>query len=193
MNATDRSFTVILDDSDRLMVLTALGFASMHLIAASAPIDMRRPIDALIRKLSSAPGQDSPQPNSGTDAARAVLAPMAQPREPQRGETITYGPAQQDYFAADRKGNISTNPPTGAELAVVPIVSAQEKPSAKGKFLQVIFGMSAAGTGAARTLSGKANCFDVSLWPHIKKAQGHEAQLWIVEKGDYLNIVGVRA
>ena len=70
------------------------------------------------------------------------------------------------------------------------VVSAKEQPDSKGKHLQVIF---SASDRARAARSGKANCWDPQLWPLIKKAQGHDAQLWIAESGNYLNIVGVRA
>ena len=176
---TTRTFTLTLDDGDRLMILTALGFSAMHLMTASAPIDMRRPIDALIQKLSSANGQDAPEffpknqpivvdPKSGTDAARAVLKPPT-PVPPQ----------PHDYFAADRSGNVPAVAPKGAQLQFLDVQATKE--SIDRKHLKVVF------------KGGKANCFDRQLWPHIVRQTGHAGvPLWITVKGDYMNIVGVR-
>jgi hypothetical protein len=187
-----RTFTLTLDDGDRLMVLTALGFASMHLMAGNVDVKMRRPIDELISRLIGANGWDgatTPQtpreilsdahvrrdhardddPKSGSEAARAVLAPAP---------VTTH-----DYFAADRKGNIPLKPPTGATLQTVDILTTAESPDRK--HLKVVF----KGEGKA----SKANCFDRELWPHIVRRTGASAQMWIVESGNYLNIVGVRA
>jgi hypothetical protein len=200
---TTRTFSITLDDADRLAVLTALGFAE-HI----TPLRLRRPINELIDRLSTANGQDVPHEknaacgrldaqgkrcpichpedwaSSGTDAARAVLASSS----PSPNAEIQRGVTPHDYFAVDRKGNIPQQAPSGAELQTVSVVSAQERPDNKGKHLQVIFAGSPRAAG-----SGKANCFDPQLWPLIKKAQGHDAQLWIAESGNYLNIVGVRA
>ena len=39
-----------------------------------------------------------------------------------------------------------------------------------------------------------ANCFDVQLWPHLVKPKSqHETIVYTIRKGNYLNIVGVRA
>jgi hypothetical protein len=109
-----------------------------------------------------------PDPSSGTEAARAVLKPPT-PVPPQL----------QDYFAADRKGNIPTVAPAGAQLQFVDVIATTE--SVDRKHLKVTF------------KGGKANCFDRALWPHIVRHTGKiGVPLWIIEKGDYLNVVGVR-
>jgi hypothetical protein len=165
---SERTFTYTWSDARRLTVLHALGF--MYAKLATAPPAVSETVLSLVNELSSKPGADS-----GTEAARAVLSPppLAPNAQPQ---------AWRDHFAADRKGNVPAKAPNGSELQTIPIVSASEAPDSKGKHLAVIF-------GGGR---GKANCFDPQLWPLIKKAQGHEAQLWILVSGNYLNIVGVR-
>jgi hypothetical protein len=177
---TSRTFTITLADTDRCMILTALGFAATYLIAHSAPVDQQKPINELIQRLSGAPGQDSPvnhaptkefSPTGGVAAAAAVLAPPA--------------PQPKDYFAADRDGNIPMTPPKGAELKTVRILQADEKPGKNGQFLAVIF------TG------GKGSCFDKGLWNGIKNRANKDSELglWISKSADgkYQNIVGVRA
>lgn len=173
---TTRTFTITLDDGDRLMVLTALGYTSMHLLAIGDTGTYRRPITELIARLSMANGHDAPVASdrtppaqTGTEVARAVLKPPT-PVPPQ----------MRDYFAAERNGNIPTVAPKGAHLQLLDIQATKE--SLDRKHLKVIF------------KGGKANCFDRELWPYISKQTGNVAVgLWIVEKGDYLNIVGVRA
>lgn len=169
---TDRTCTVTMTAEERFVAICGLGVLWAQM--GSAAPHVGQAIESLLEKLMTTPSQDSQK----TSAAFAEL--VLPPPTTAIGKAYS-GPL--DYFAADRKGNVPITPPTGAELETVSIVSAQEKASAKGKYLQVIF-------GGAR---GKANCFDPQLWPHLKKAQGHDAQVWIAESGNYLNIVGVRA
>lgn len=84
-----------------------------------------------------------------------------------------------DYFARDRKGNVPKSAPAGATLQTVRIQGTTE--SVDRKHLKVIYA------------GGKANCFDRELWPRIVRQSGQDAQLWILESGNFLNIVGVRA
>ena len=172
---TERTFTVTYTSEQRLTVLYALGFMRAMLGNMGTGMfdvsDVRDSVTNLIGDMTKAPGVDS-----GTDAARAILQPAAPPAP------TAHSP--RDYFAADRKGNAPSVAPDGAELQPATIVSAQEKKSAKGAYLAVIYNV--AGKG------GKANCFDPALWPHITARQGKSAELWIAESGNYLNIVGVR-
>jgi hypothetical protein len=169
-----RTFTVTLDDADRLAVLTALGFA-----AVITPVKLRRPVNELIDRLSGAEGQDAAQ--SGTEAARAVLAPPMV--DPTRAT---------DYFQRDKKGNVLMAAPDGAELSRVKIVSAQKlAKTGKAPYLKVIFAAGVTIDGKTRP-AGQANCFDQDLWPPIKNRENQVAALWIQESGNYLNVVGVR-
>jgi hypothetical protein len=102
-------------------------------------------------------------PQSGTEAARAVLAP----------------PAPTDYFASDRKGNIPVVAPKGAEFAVRRIVGTAKT----AKFMKVIL----ANHGQANCFDSqlwpmieKQDGKEAGLW--ISKSAD----------GKYLNIVGVR-
>ena len=111
-------------------------------------------------------------PNSGTEAARAVLAP---PAAPPAGILVR---DERDYFTRDRKGNAPSLPPDGAELKTLTVLQAKE--SADKKYLTVVF------------QGGKANCFDPALWPRIVKGASQQA-LWLTKSDKYINIVGVRA
>jgi hypothetical protein len=163
----DRTFTVTMTEDERLMNLAALGFASVRL-PQGEPATL---INGLIAKLQKIPATPS-DPDNGNFSRN-----LAGPSKPKPFV---------DYFARDRKGNIQTGPPEGAELQTIKILQAAEKASTtvgKAPFLQVLF------NGAI----GKANCFDALLWPLIVKQTGQEAALYFVKAGNYWNIVGVRA
>jgi hypothetical protein len=111
-------------------------------------------------------------------AAKLQVPTSAQSQAPDKPPAPV--PAQlHDYFARDRSGKVPSSAPTGANLQTVRITHAAE--SVDRKHLKVTFD------------GGKANCFDRELWPRLTRLTGHEAQLWIAEKGDFLNIMGVRA
>lgn len=166
----DRTFTYTWPDAKRLTVLHALGF--MYAKLATTPKAVTETVEALIGELSTTPGQDCPapcalhnpaNPASGTDAARAVLAP----------------PAPSDYFARDRKGNVLMTAPNGAEFQVLKIVGTAKTT----KFLKVVL----ANRGSANCfdtqlwpLIEKQDGKEAGLW--IQKSAD----------GKYLNIVGVR-
>lgn len=172
---TERIFTYQWSDAKRLTVLHALGF--MYAKLQTAPPAVSESVLGLISELSTTPGRDA-EPRSGTETARANAAASA------------YSPT--DYFARNKRGDTPATPPEGAELSTVRVVSAQKsaKPG-KAPHLKVIF---AAGVTADQKVrpAGQANCFDDQLWPLITKREGQQAQLWILESGNYLNIVGVR-
>ena len=155
---SERTFTVTMQEGERLMNLAALGFAVMRLPQQGEPAKI---INNLIAKLCVTP-----------EAQALAQAPPPVPAQPAPARTV-------DYFAADRKGNIPESAPDQAELQRVKITACTE--SVDRKYLKVSY------------IGGKANCFDRELWPRIKPFIGKEAQLWIAEKGSYLNIVGVRA
>jgi hypothetical protein len=173
---TERTFTYTWSDAKRLTVLHALGFMLVRLETDKTPPAVSQTVLEIIGELSRTTGQDSPgaSPTGGAAAAHAVLAP----------------PAPHDYFAANKKGDVPMTPPDGAELSNVKIVSAQQL---RGKeYLTVIFQAGITLDGKARP-AGKANCFDKGLWSAIKNRENQIASLWIMESGNYLNIVGVRA
>ena len=169
---SERTFTLQFTEEERTATLYALGFffkAMRDTVAGGR-------LEKLEYKLQHAIADDCrdvlPQPNSGTEAARAVLAP---PAAPPAGILVR---DERDYFARDRKGNTPALPPDGAELKTVQVLQAKE--SADKKYLTVVF------------QGGKANCFDSALWPRIVKGPSVQS-LWLTKSDKYTNIVGVRA
>lgn len=160
----DRTFTIQFGEDERLLALTALGFAIVRL-PQGEPL---RLIDGLINKLTRAAGKDVAQPNAGTSGGHALVNQLI----------------PQDFFQLDRAGNNQTSPPEGAELRTVKFLKAVDTPGKAGgkPYLKVVFA------------NGTANCFDSRLWQGIKSTPPNaELSLWIVESGNYLNVVGVRA
>jgi hypothetical protein len=162
---SDRLFTITMTETQRLASLYALAFMRQQMYSA---VQLTEPILDLMGKLTAATGTD-----------QAIDQPIARPVS--RPAPVT----KLDYFQRDRKGVAPTIAPTDAELMTVNVVAATEKPIKNGRALEVIYNV--AGKG------GKAKCFDASLWPYITPRQGQTAELWILESGNYLNIVGVRA
>jgi hypothetical protein len=161
----DRTFTIQFGEDERLLALTALGFAIVRL-PQGEPL---RLIDGLINKLTRAAGKDVAHPGAGT---ASVAHPSPKPTAPQ------------DIFQLDRKGNEQSSAPEGAELRTVKFLKAVDTPGKAGgkPYLKVVFA------------NGTANCFDSRLWQGIKSTPPNaELSLWIVESGNYLNVVGVRA
>jgi hypothetical protein len=118
-------------------------------------------------------------PTGGTHAARALLSPStAPPAAAPAASPIE----QRDRWARDRKGNEAPSP-EGCYPADVHIWKTQQSE----KYLKVTW-QSSSGNGYA-----DANCFDQKLWPWLIKSAGQRTRLYVVAKGTYLNIVGVRA
>jgi hypothetical protein len=119
-------------------------------------------------------------PTSGTDQARAILSPPAAAQSKSTASPI----ALRDRWARDRKGNELPNP-EGTYPADVHIWKTEQKE----KYLRVTW-TSSNGSGFS-----DANCFDAKLWPWLiqAKAAGQRTRLYLVVKGKYLNVVGVRA
>lgn len=118
-------------------------------------------------------------PGNGTP--RAPLSPSTAP------PAVAAAPApivQRDRWAKDRKGNELANP-EGCYPADVYLWKTEQTP----KWLSVAWQTS---TGQGH---GDAKCFDRDLWPWIlqSKAIGDRVRLYILRKGNYSNIVGIRA
>ena len=115
---------------------------------------------------------------------QAASAPSLQsPAAASRSKPTENPPMEQrDRWAKDRKGIEAPN--YKAELRTV----RPWKTEQFAKFLKVTWESTERG-------HVDANCFDSQLWPWIAKAEAEGAPigLHIVRKGDYLNIVGVRA
>jgi hypothetical protein len=170
-NATACTFHCDLTENERLTVLCGLATFTPVITSGSYALMNEREFFAFVNRIAGNAPRETPSPNpnanaqnSGTEAARAVLAP----------------PAPTDYFARDRKGNVLVAPPKGSEEKSVRILQANESTEGTPR-LSVVF------TG------GKGNCFDSQLWELIKRRVGQDTTLWIAKSGNYLNIVGVRA
>jgi hypothetical protein len=174
---SERVFTITMNDAKRLTALHALGF--MYCQMHNAPTVILDPIRGMIDELTKAQGAEPGQVTVDQSEQTVRMSPL--PYATARPTPVT----KLDYFQRDRKGVAPTIAPTGAELMTVNVVAATEKPIKNGRALEVIYNV--AGKG------GKAKCFDASLWPYITPRQGQTAELWILESGNYLNIVGVRA
>jgi hypothetical protein len=130
----------------------------------------------LVGKLTNAKLQIE-SPDGGTQVARGILSPpAAAPAKPQAAPI-----EQRDRWARDRKGNEVPNP-KGSTAREVTIWKTEQKP----KFLKVTWQSQERGYI-------DANCFDQQLWPWLIKQTGQKTTLHLVRKGDYLNVVGVRA
>jgi len=139
-------------------------------------------LGGLVTKLLNAPVQIEEKPNGGTQQARAVLSPPSTP--PAVAQSNPQAPiALRDRWARDRKGNELPNPEGCITITVQIWKTAQ-----RGNFLRVTWPLPN-GSGYA-----DANCFDSDLWPWLIKQTGvRDTRLYVVNKGRYMNVVGVRA
>lgn len=113
--------------------------------------------------------------------------PRALPQASPAAAPPTNTPELRDRWARDRKGNEVANP-EGAEALEVSLNKPQTKKGKDGDYMHV--------TWPANTQRGfvDANCFDSALFPWIiKAAMERKARIYVVRKGNYLNIVGVHA
>jgi hypothetical protein len=168
---SERTFTLTLTADQRFVNLYALSFA-LRQVAGVAPVEVTQPIQNLITQLTLASGTQAADAAKTIQDFHSSKAQISKPSAPVPAQT-------QDYFIRDRKGNALTAAPTGATLQTVKIQATTE--SVDRKHLKVIYA------------GGKANCFDRELWPRLMRVSGQDAQLWIQEKGDFLNVVGIRA
>jgi hypothetical protein len=154
-------------EDERLMALTALGFAR-HRLPAGEPATV---IDSLIGKISTA--------KAGSIVVEPIQPALATPRH--IAEDVRKAVELADHFQTDRHGKEQFTPPSGSELRTLKIVGIKEARSTtpgKQVYLRVVWS------------GGKGSCFDKSLWQYI--VPGQECQLWIQQSGSYENIVGVR-
>lgn len=163
---SEPTYTFTLTETERVAWAKILGGFVAKLVAAPIQIDSppARPAD----------------PSSGTDSARAILSPPAAAQSAPTASPI----ALRDRWARDRKGNEVPNP-ADAYPADVHIWKTEQKE----KYLRITWEASS-GNGFS-----DANCFDSKLWPWLiqAKAAGQKTRLYLVVKGKYLNVVGVRA
>lgn len=163
---SEPTYTITLTESERTALAAALGTFVSKLTNCRVQIEA---------------------PAGGTNAARALLSPSTAPpaAAPASGTapTSTAIPiAQRDRWARDRKGNEVPNP-DGAYPADVHVWKTQQSTN----FLKVTW-QATTGQGYA-----DANCFDSQLWPWLIKSAGQRTRLYLLPKGKYLNVVGVRA
>ena len=163
---SESTYTITLTEAERTAMAKVLGGLVTKLLNAPVVLE-NSPAGAGTRPSTAA--------TSGSSAARAILSPPAAAPAPAPIEL-------RDRWARDRKGSEAANP-EGCYPADVHIWKTQ----ASGKYLKVTW-QSSAGQGFA-----DANCFDSHLWPWLIKSAGQRTRLYLVAKGTYLNVVGVRA
>lgn len=147
-------------------------------ITESERVAMAAALGTFVRKLTDCRVQIE-APTGGTHAARALLSPSTAPP----AAVPAASPIEQrDRWARDRKGNEVPNP-EGCYPADVHIWKTTQTDT----FLKVTW-QASTGQGFA-----DANCFDPQLWPWLIKSAGQRTRLYLRAKGNYLNIVGVRA
>lgn len=122
------------------------------------------------------------------DAPPATQLPLPQPSPAARPASEPTEP--RDRWARDRKGNELPNP-EGCYTVAVHVFKAERadlKTGNKSPRMKVAFD-SPTGQGQC-----DASCFDEKLFPYLAKASKEaRATLHIVKKGNYLNVVGIRA
>lgn len=137
-------------------------------------------LGALVTKFIHAPIFDA--------ETRAMLSTSQSPAPPAAASC----PApieQRDRWAKDRKGNELANPAESFTVDATIWKTQQVDRPGKEKYLRVTWPNGVSGTGYS-----DANCFDRDLWPWLIKQTGqHNTRLYLVKKGSYMNVVGVRA
>jgi hypothetical protein len=138
----------------------------------------------------------TPMSKSGTQAARAVLSPPANPPSPLRGGETAAPPAAvrtstpievRDRWARDRKGKEVPNP-KGSYAVAVRIWKAERRDLSDRPRLKVTWQNQEKGyTDAA--------CWDENLFPFLAVASKNPqpTTIYLTQKDAYLNVVGVRA
>jgi hypothetical protein len=181
MNSTDKTFTLVLTDAERLAILYSLGYfwQSMSGSAASNSISL------LEKRLHDAKADNEARinPASGTEAARAVLSPppAVEVRDGQARMQIT------DRWQRSKAG-VELPFPEGHEVFEVAITKAERKDLSDGRPRMIVGWPVPQGQGFA-----SANCFDEKLFPWLSSRLKQKTVLYIMRSGKYLNVVGVRA
>ena len=163
---------------------------------------MARGLGMIVAKLTNAPVFVE-SPTGGTAAARALLSPAEQRRmgqqkdDPEMANRVSPPAAApnpapiepRDRWARDRKGNEVPNPEGAMQISVY-LWKADPKPLSDGTpRMQIAWKASTARE------SGQGNCFDEKLFPWLAAGtkNSQPTTIYIVHKGKYTNIVGVRA
>jgi len=164
---SEPTYTLTLTESERTAMAKVFGALVTKLINAPIFVESSGP--------GSHPTAQTVPPTDGASVARALLSPPA-------AASAASPIEQRDRWARDRKGNEVANP-EGCYPADVHVW----KTAQKEKYLRVTW-QSTTGEGYA-----DANCFDQQLWPWLIASAGKQTRLYLVAKGKYLNVVGVRA
>ena len=128
-----------------------------------------------------------------TNAAPQIEAPAPQvapppTQSPAAAPPLSTGTGEpRDRWARDRKGNELANP-AGATMHTAHLWKAQEMKTAEGKKYYKTTWQTPNGSGHV-----DANCFDEKLSLLLIANTGKRLSIWTVRKGNYLNVVGVRA
>lgn len=189
-----QTYTLVLTEDERKMLIFCMGsivpsirHETIRLLPpeqfnhlAMRLMDARPDVSFLIAEANGI------QNASGTDRARAILSPPAQsPAAP-----VSTSIQACDRWARDRKG-VELAHPEGCIAQEVRIWKVETKTTRKGNrpssYLQVTW-ESPTGIGHV-----DGNCFDVVLAAWVVKAQGTKTTLYTLRRGNYLNVVGVRA
>ena len=176
---SEPTYSFTLTETERAAFAKVLGGLVTKLLNAPVQIDGAIAAVQAQTRLDQVPPARPTDPASGTDLARAILSPPAAAQSQPTRAPIEL----RDRWARDRKGNELPNP-EGCEPFTVQIWKTQQT----SKYLRVTWPLTA-GRGYL-----DANCFDSELWPWLIKQSGvRDTLIYVVHKGKYLNIVGVRA
>lgn len=146
-------------------------------ITESERTALARTLGILVSKLINAPVQIDGAKVSPPGEPSPAVAPIPQ----------TPVPETRDRWARDRKGKEVSNP-EGCESQKAQIFQTEMHKKGTLEFLHVAWYVNS----SQGSVDG--NCFDASLWPHLIKAKSQPSVLLhFVRKGNYLNIVGIRA
>jgi hypothetical protein len=174
---SEASYTLIITEAERTALARSLGTLVTKLI--NLPVNAPPTID-----------------NGGTQAARAVLSPPANPPSPSRGGETAAPPAAarastpievRDRWARDRKGKEVPNP-KGSYAIAVRIWKTERRDLSDRLRLKVTWQNLEKGyTDAA--------CWDENLFPFLAVASKNPqpTTIYLTQKDAYLNVVGVRA
>ena len=174
---SEPTYTFTLTESERLLLANVFGLFARKM--ANTPILIVSPRGVRPWPFPTEPSEQNPPAHHASANSPSQAPPAAAQSAP------TANPiALRDRWARDRKGNEVPNP-EGCYPADVHLWKTEQKE----KYLRITW-ESSNGSGFA-----DANCFDQKLWPWIlqAKAAGQKTRLYLVVKGKYLNVVGIKA
>jgi len=177
MTADTRKFAYTLTAEERNLTMIALG----TLCAVARTGEVMSVALGLIQRLADE--RPLPTAPSGTDQAKAILAPPAE------SSADAHQYQLRDRWARDRNGNPITEMPKGAETFTVDVKAMVRKDSS-GKERMIVTFTKPEGQGFF-----EASAWDPELFPFLATRVKQRSTLYIQtsKDGKYLNIVGVRA